>query len=426
MMFLTYTLLYYLASALLLPKEYLKRPPEIRKKWIKDKLALFKKKDFISQRKVVWIHAVSVGEVNAISSLIKRLSKNYDILLSTITDTGNQVASKKFKDLPVKVIYLPLDCPFAVKRTLNTFNPSILLIAETEIWPNLILTASKKIPVLLINARISDKSFQRYKKVKFFLESVLQKFSLIAVQDEKYKERFKILGADEDKIVVTGNTKFDIEILPISFLWENLIPKPVIVAGSTHFPEEEMITSVFLKIPTSGSLLVVPRHPQRFDEVEKTINNLIAKEKDVNFYRLSNLSESIKRCSHSKLIVLVDQMGILASLYRICDIAIIGGSFIPHGGQNPLEAIYWKKPVIFGPSMENFPFVKDFLAENACLQVKNKEELEDVLKDLVKNPEKRLEIGKKAYQIFKKKTGATERILELIGLYLEEKKLKNL
>ena len=340
----------------------------------------------------------------------------YDILLSTITDTGNQVASQKFKDLPVKIIYLPLDCPFAIKRTLKTFNPSALLIAETEIWPNLILTSSKKILVFLINARISDKSFRRYKKIKFFLKPILSSFSLIAVQDEKYKNRFKDLGAPEDKIVVTGNTKFDIEIPYISFLWENLVPRPIIVAGSTHFPEEKLITETFLKIPIPSSLFIVPRHPERYKEVERIINSMIDGKNEIGFYKLSELPLDMR--SYFKIIILVDQMGILGSLYRIADIAIIGGSFIPHGGQNPLEAIYWKKPVIFGPSMENFPFIKEFLERGACLQTK-KEELKDLLEDLFKNPDKRIELGEKAYQILKQKTGATEKILNLLKSYLK-------
>jgi 3-deoxy-D-manno-octulosonic-acid transferase len=416
MIFQLYTFLYYLVSGIFLPKEFFKRPSQLRKKWLKDKLALFTKTDFISQRKVIWIHAVSVGEVIAISSLIKSLAKEYDILLSTITDTGNQVAFQKFKDLPVKIIYLPLDCPFAIKRTLKIFNPSALLIAETEIWPNLILTSSKKIPVFLINARISDKSFKRYKKIKYFLKPILSSFSLIAVQDEIYKERFKDLGASEDKIVVTGNTKFDIEIPYISFLWENLIPRPIILAGSTHFPEEKLITETFLKIPISSSLFIVPRHPERYKEVERTINSMIDEKNEIGFYKLSELPLDIK--DFSKVIILVDQMGILGSLYRIADIAIIGGSFIPHGGQNPLEAIYWEKPVIFGPSMENFPFIKEFLERGACLQVKE-EKLKDLLEDLLKHPNKRAQLGKRAYQIFKQKTGATEKILNLLKTYLE-------
>jgi len=416
MIFQLYTLLYYLVNGFFLPKEFFKRPSQLRKKWLKDKLALFTKTDFISQRKVVWIHAVSVGEVIAISSLIKSLAKEYDILLSTITDTGNQVASQRFKDLPVKIIYLPLDCPFAIKRTLRTFNPSALLIAETEIWPNLILISSKKIPVFLINARISDKSFRRYKKIKFFLKPILSSFSLIAVQDEKYKNRFKDLGAPEDKIVVTGNTKFDIEIPYISFLWENLVPRPIIVAGSTHFPEEKLITETFLKIPIPSSLFIVPRHPERYKEVERIINSMIDEKNEIGFYKLSELPLDMR--SYFKIIILVDQMGILGSLYRIADIAIIGGSFIPHGGQNPLEAIYWKKPVIFGPSMENFPFIEEFLERGACLQTE-KEELKDLLEDLLKNPDKRIELGEKAYQILKQKTGATEKILNLLKSYLK-------
>ena len=416
MIFQLYTFLYYLVNGFFLPKEFFKRPSQLRKKWLKDKLALFTKTDFISQRKVIWIHAVSVGEVIAISSLIKSLAKEYDILLSTITDTGNQVASQRFKDLPVKIIYLPLDCPFAIKRTLRTFNPSALLIAETEIWPNLILISSKKIPVFLINARISDKSFRRYKKIKFFLKPILSSFSLIAVQDEKYKNRFKDLGAPEDKIVVTGNTKFDIEIPYISFLWENLVPRPIIVAGSTHFPEEKLITETFLKIPIPSSLFIVPRHPERYKEVERIINSMIDGKNEIGFYKLSELPLDMR--SYFKIIILVDRMGILGSLYRIADIAIIGGSFIPHGGQNPLEAIYWKKPVIFGPSMENFPFIEEFLESGACLQTE-KEELKDLLEDLLKNPDKRIELGEKAYQILKQKTGATEKILNLLKSYLK-------
>jgi 3-deoxy-D-manno-octulosonic-acid transferase len=224
------------------------------------------------------------------------------------------------------------------------------------------------------------------------------------------------LGAPEDKIVVTGNTKFDIEIPYISFLWENLVPRPIIVAGSTHFPEEKLITETFLKIPIPSSLLIVPRHPERYKEVERTINSMIDEKNEIGFYKLSELPLDIK--DFSKVIILVDQMGILGSLYRIADIAIIGGSFIPHGGQNPLEAIYWEKPVIFGPSMENFPFIKEFLERGACLQVKE-EKLKDLLEDLLKHPNKRAQLGKRAYQIFKQKTGATEKILNLLKTYLE-------
>ncbi|MDK2861925.1 MAG: 3-deoxy-D-manno-octulosonic-acid transferase, partial [Thermodesulfobacterium sp.] len=168
-----YTFIYYLIAGLILPREFLKRPRNLRLKWLRDKFAIFKQKVTHSSRSFIWVHCVSVGEVIALSTLIKKLSKNYNILLSTITDTGQKVAKDRFKGLPVETIYLPLDCPFAIKRTLKAFNPKALIIAETEIWPNLIHTAAKKIPVFLVNARLSEKSFKNYQKVKFFFKKVL-------------------------------------------------------------------------------------------------------------------------------------------------------------------------------------------------------------------------------------------------------------
>ncbi len=420
MIFKLYTLLYYLVTAFLFPKEFLKRPPQLRKKWLTNKWGIFEKKRLSFSQKLIWIHAVSVGEIMGISKLIKELSQRYNLLISTITDTGQKIALEKFKNLPVEVIYLPFDCPFAINRTLTAFNPSALIIVETEIWPNLILTVSKKIPVFLINARLSDKSFKRYGKIKFFISPIIKKFSIIAVQNEEYKKKFEALGVSSEKILVTGNTKFDIEIPFISFPWENLLPKPVIIAGSTHFPEEKLILETFLKIPYRGSLFIVPRHPERYKEVETTIKDLIKSKKEIFFLKLSkisNLEFPQKISKFFKLIILVDQIGILAPLYRICDIAIIGGSFIPHGGQNPLEAIYWKKPVIFGPFMDNFPFVQEFLKEKACIQTSSNN-LSNTLETFIKNEDLRTEISEKAYKLLKEKRGATEKILELLSKYL--------
>ncbi len=410
-----YTLLYYAAAGALLPKEFFKRESGVRWRWLREKLGIFPKYD--SAKNLVWIHAVSVGEVIAISRLVKELCKNYDVLISTITDTGQEVAAKRFKGLPVKTIYLPLDCPFAIKRTLKAFKPRVLLIAETELWPNLIVTSSKQIPVCLINGRLTEKSFKRYKKIKFFIKPVLNCFSFLAVQEEVYRKRFVELGVKEDRIFVTGNTKFDIEIKNIEFSWEKALIKPVILAGSTHEPEEKLIAEAFLRLEVPATLLVVPRHPQRFDQVESILRFIIKDYADVCFYRLSKAKfEDLKIKKYKKMIILIDQMGILGSLYRICDIAVIGGSFIPHGGQNPLEAIYWKKTVIFGPSMENFPFIKEFLDKKACIQTDSQELFEE-LKKLVQDEKLRKELGEAAYKIFKKKSGATERIFKILKKY---------
>lgn len=412
-----YTLFYLLGLIFFLPKEYFKRPKELRKRWLKEKLGFLEKFDFNSNKECLWIHAVSVGEVMALKELIKALSSQYKILLSTITDTGRKIALEHFKDLEVKVIYLPFDLPFCIKRVWKIFNPKALIIAETEIWPNLIRITSSFIPVLLINGRLSEKSFKSYKRLKFFIKPILNLFSVIGVQEKLYQHRFQALGVSPEKIVLTGNIKFDLEIEEISFPWERYLKQPIIVAGSTHFPEERNILEAFLKVFSNrkqGTLLLVPRHPERFEEVEKMIKNLLLDYSEVSFLKVSEIEKKedlIKKVS--KIVILVDKVGILRHLYRICEIAIIGGSFIPHGGQNPLEAIYWKKTVIVGPHMENFPFIEEFLKKEAICQT-SIEKLVETLENLVQNESQRKELAERAYQIFKEKGGAKERTLKII------------
>ena len=237
---LIYSFFYIIALIFLLPIEYFKRPSRIKKRWLKEKFGLFKKNlthtTSLSSQPKIWIHAVSVGEVIAISNLIKKLTNKYEIVLSTITDTGQKVATDKFKDYPVRVIYLPFDVNFAIRRTIKFFNVSLLILTETELWPNLIFFSSKKIPVVLVNGRLSEKSFKGYKKIRFFIRHLINKLNLICVQDETYRDRFIKIGAKEEKLHITGNMKFDIEIEKIPFNWESCIPRPVIIAGSTHEP----------------------------------------------------------------------------------------------------------------------------------------------------------------------------------------------
>lgn len=419
---LVYTIFYLIVLLFLLPKEYFKRPAETRKRWIKEKLGFFKNHSFdsvtSSLKPVIWIHAVSVGEVIAVQSLIKKLSENYKIILSTITDTGQKVAKDRFKDYPVKVIYIPFDIPFAVRRTLNFFKPSALILTETELWPNLIELASRKIPVVLVNGRLSENSFKGYKKIKFFIKPFLNRLSLICIQANEYKERFLQLGTDERKIHVTGNMKFDIELREIKFSWESFLPQPVILAGSTHEPEEEIILDAFLNLNVCGTLIIAPRHPERFNEVENILKRKISESnREIYYSKLSNFSLPISLQPSASVLLFVDQIGILGPLYRICDIAIIGGSFIPHGGQNPLEPAYWKKTIICGPYMHNFPFIEDFLKENACFMT-DKESLSNLLSELLKNSKKLEKIGQKAYEIFLKKSGATEKTLRLLKNFI--------
>lgn len=413
--FLIYSFLYLIALLILLPKEYFKRPLQIRKRWIREKFGFFQDSYFQGSDKnpKIWIHAVSVGEVVTVSSLIKELSKQYEIVLSTITDTGQKVAQERFKEYPVRVIYMPFDLPFAIKKTIEYFKPFSIILTETELWPNLIKTASKKIPVILVNGRISKTSFKGYQKIKFFIKPLLKRLSLLCVQEENYKERFILLGADEDKIHVTGSMKFDIELKEIKFSWEDAIVRPVILAGSTHEPEEEIILDAFLNLNIPATLIIAPRHPERFDKVENLIKTKLNDLKKEIFFSRLGIIETFLTSESKTLILLVDQMGILGLLYRICDIAIIGGSFIPHGGQNPLEPAYWKKPIISGPYMHNFPFIEEFLKQKACLMI-DKESLLNIMKELIENYELRHSMGKKAYQLFLTKSGATEKTLKLL------------
>ncbi|MGB9936017.1 3-deoxy-D-manno-octulosonic acid transferase [Thermodesulfovibrio yellowstonii] len=413
--FLIYNLLYLVALIFFLPLEYFKRLTFLRKRWIKEKFGFLEEKE--QNLPKIWIHAVSVGEVIAVSRMIKELSEHYKIILSTITDTGQKVAQERFKDCNVKVVYMPFDISWAINRFLKYFSPVAIILTETELWPNLIRIASKTTPIILVNGRMSDKSFKGYYKIKFFIKHLLKKLSLICVQENSYKEKFITLGAEEEKIHVTGNMKFDIELKEINFPWENNIPHPVILAGSTHEPEEEIILNSFISLGINGTLIIAPRHPERFGEVETLINRKIAQ--SVTKIQFSKLSEikSFFSPRTSALILLVDQMGILGPLYRICDIAVVGGSFIPHGGQNPLEPSYWKKPIICGPYMHNFPFIEEFIKEKACLMA-DKDSLMNVMRELVKNYELRQTIGNKAYQLFLNKSGATKKTLKLLKKFI--------
>lgn len=415
--FLIYNFLYLVALIFFLPIEYFKRPVFLRKRWIKEKFGLLEQKE--QNLPKLWIHAVSVGEVIAVSRMIRELSSDYKIILSTITDTGQKVAQERFKDCNVKIVYMPFDISWAIKRFLKHFNPVAIILTETELWPNLIRIASKNIPLILINGRISDKSFKGYYKIKFFIRHLLEKLSLICVQEHQYKEKFITLGAEKEKIHVTGNMKFDIELKEIIFSWENFIPKPIILAGSTHEPEEEIILNAFFNLDINGTLIIAPRHPERFAEVENLIKRKIKEtNKMVYFSKQSEISSTFNVLSYPTIcIILVDQIGILGSLYRVCDIAIIGGSFIPHGGQNPLEPAYWRKPIICGPYMHNFPFIEEFLKQKASIMT-DKNSLEKVINELIDKKQLRDSMGNKAYNIFLIKSGATDRTLELLKNFI--------
>jgi len=420
-----YSFLYFIVLVFLLPFEYRKRPKGLRQRWLREKFGAFSPQLSALNPPLIWIHAVSVGEVIASLPLLQKLRQRYPsagLLISTITDTGQKVAMEKVPE-GTQVIYLPFDLRFILKRFFKKIRPALFITIETELWPNLLLTLKgNNIPAVVMNGRISDDSFKRYKKIKFFMKGIIDCISLFCMQDAVYAERIKELGASEDKIRVIGSFKFD--TIPSSAIpeWTKLLSPPVIIAGSTHRSEEELIISVYEKLKENFpelNLIIAPRHPERFGEVEELI-----KAKGISYVKRTQLSgdSPIHRFTDSPFphITILDAVGELASTYGASDIAIIGGSFIEHGGQNLLEPAYWAKPIICGPHMENFPFAKEFYEKRAAIETDESNLLER-LKELLKSPEKRKAFGERARKIYDEKAGTVDRAMKEIEKILKEK-----
>lgn len=417
---LIYSFLYFIVLLFLLPFQYRKRPKDFRQRWLREKFGSFNFKLLTLNSTLIWVHAVSVGEVIASLPLLQKLKDRYpsaSLLLSTITDTGQKVAMEKASE-GTKVIYLPFDLSFILERTLKNIQPNLFITIETELWPNLLMTLKKrKIPAVVMNGRISDDSFKGYKKIKFFMQSIISCVDLFCMQDAVYAGRIKELGAPEDKVRVIGSFKFD-TVPSLNILeWTKLISHPVIIAGSTHRGEEDLIVSSYIELKKDFpdlSLIVAPRHPERFKEVEELV-----KKKGLEYIKRSEIEgqETRDKGQRKGLIVILDAVGELASVYSVSDVAVIGGSFIEHGGQNLLEPAFWGKPIICGPHMENFPFAKEFYEKGAAIET-DSSSLCEKLKELLQSAEKRKSMGNKARGLYNEKAGAVERAMKEIERYL--------
>jgi 3-deoxy-D-manno-octulosonic-acid transferase len=346
----------------------------------------------------IWIHAVSVGEVAAVRSLWERLKiafPSYDIVISTVTRTGNELA-RKMSSGRAMVIYLPLDISFVVESVLRRIRPKALVIAETEIWPSLIHACHKNnVPVALVNGRISDKAFKRYRAASIFLKFILNRIDTFCVQTELDKQKFVSLGAPEAKIKVAGNTKYcNTDYADSKKDYTDFKKKlgirereTVLVAGSTHRGEEEIILDVFRELCREFDnlrLVIAPRHIDRAAEVKK----------------LSAGSPNIS---------VIDKIGILVDAYSIADIVFVGGSLVKHGGQNIIEPAVFAKPVIFGPHMFNFQSVAaEFLRNKAAIQIRDKQELQEALRRLAADRQERTALGEKARTVVLNNQGAVE------------------
>ena len=369
-----------------------------------------------SDKPLIWLHTVSVGETRAAASLIKRLHEKYpdhQLLLTHTTPTG-RAASEQLYGNSVLRTYLPYDYPFAVKHFLSHFQPCIGILLETEIWFNLIHAChSNDIPLLLLNARLSEKSARGYARFAGLTRAALGELAVIAAQTTADAQRFGSLGGGN--IAVTGNLKFDIEapsgMLELGKQLRTLFGanRKIFLAASTREGEEELILQTLSRLAMPGLLtVIVPRHPQRFDEVASLLNK-----NGITFQRRSK-NEPV---SPDTQVVLGDSMGEMFAYYAASDIAFIGGSLLPFGGQNLIEACVVGTPVLIGPHTYNFAEATRLAVEaGAAAQVKNTDELLDALQRLLEQPEALGEMRQQCAGFIEANRGATEKSLRIIRL----------
>jgi 3-deoxy-D-manno-octulosonic-acid transferase len=383
-----------------------------------------------SKNPVIWLHCVSVGEAQAAQSLVQALGQKfprYDLVISTTTVTGQKMARALFGEQAAAIFYFPIDWAWTVRRAMRVIQPSAVIVMETEVWPRLFRECSKAgIPVALLNGRLSEKSFRRYRLVRSFISRVLNDLTFAAVQTIEDADRFRELGLAKERIKVFGNLKFDsASIFTSNELKEEIRRRfaferrrPLIVAASTHAPEETIVLQAFKQTRHShpaARLLFAPRHPERFDEVAALLEGsgfTVGR-------RSAPQSDSDAQCD----IVLLDTIGELRAVYPLAQIVFMGGSLIPHGGQNVIEPAAHGVCTITGPHTQNFAAVtKAMLDEDALIQLPSTSDsangLAWVLTQLLSDEKRRHEIGERAKAVCRRNQGATERSIELISQIL--------
>jgi len=359
----------------------------------------------------IWVHAVSVGEVMAAHPLIRELKKKYPgrkLILSTVTVTGNFTAKQRVPEADA-VFYFPFDYPWIVRRVIQKINPVIVLVAETELWPNFFRELQRQgIPSALINGRISPRSYGNYLRFRRFFTEVFKSVTLFCMQSDEDAARIRDIGAPPDRVMVTGNLKFDQKISPAQQRPVAIAAgRRVITAGSTHRGEEAILLEIFSRLRKKYPdlvLIIAPRHPERFDEVCGLITSA-----GYECQRRTRLKGPVRD------VVLLDTIGELRAFYGACDIAFVGGSLVKVGGHNLLEPAAMKKPVIFSRYMFNFKEISEALIQaGGGLMVKDKEELYVKLDNLLSDKQLSSTMGEKAFKVIAANSGATVRTIDAV------------
>lgn len=389
-------------------------------------------------RVAIWMHACSVGETLSLQPLIEGLAARYPesrLVLSTTTQGGNKVAREKYtKIVGDRIFYFPVDQPAIVRRVLSTIKPAILIIVDTEIWPNLLREARRcDIPVVLVNGRISDKSFRWYRWLSCVLAPVLACYRMILTKDQVDADRLRQMGAPASRVLVSGNMKYDVAVSDVSgerrqaldlALGISATPGPVIVAGSTHEGEEELLFAALALLrekPATASvrLLLAPRH------IERTESVIALAQK----YGLSVSRRSENSPAHAAAVMLLDTHGELAAAYQFADVAFVGGTVAPIGGHSIMEPALFGKAIVVGPHMENFGnMVDEFIQAGALIQIvklestlgQQAERFAEKFEMLLTDPARATAMGHAASEIFEKSKGATKIAINAISQILED------
>ncbi|MDA9347972.1 lipid IV(A) 3-deoxy-D-manno-octulosonic acid transferase [Porticoccaceae bacterium] len=413
-----YSVVFYLITPVIILRLFIRglAAPNYRKRW-GQRFGFFTPSE--SSKETIWLHAVSVGETLAAVPLVKALQEKYPerrLLITCMTPTGSERITAAFGD-SVDHSYAPYDTPDAVARFLQRVQPKMLIIMETELWPNTVAACYKRqIPVILANGRLSEKSARGYARVSKLSGPMVAQLSAVAAQHEDDGGRFTALGLPAEKLHITGNIKFDLELNAqirqsaeaLRQQWGGAHQRPILLAASTHRGEDEIILQAFnlIKQSVNNALLVlVPRHPERFNQVGD-----LCLDTGYSLARRSN-NDSTDNAD----ILLGDTMGELMTFFGACDIAFIGGSLVANGGHNMIEPAAWGKPTLSGLSVFNFAEVSRLLAEAGGLSlVEDAAVLAETVIELIQNPQQARQMGRSAQQVAEANRGALERLLKVI------------
>ncbi|HUJ94607.1 MAG TPA: 3-deoxy-D-manno-octulosonic acid transferase [Terriglobales bacterium] len=375
-----------------------------------------------SAQPTIWVHAVSVGEVLAISGLVEQMCRRlggHRIVISTTTSTGQKLARQRFGD---EVFYFPLDFAFAIRPYLRALRPELIVLAETEFWPNFLrLAKGSGAQVAVVNARISDRSLTGYLRMSHWLAPMLRNISLFLAQTHTDAERLRAIGVAGEKIQVIGNLKFDAsppEAAPIMAslraTFEQSAAGPVLVCGSTVDGEEPIVMQAFVNVLAShprAVMILAPRHPERFAAVGQLLEKLGIRYWKRSLWSGENIAGGV---------LLVDTIGELASLYALADVAFIGGSLVPRGGHNILEAAQHGAAIIVGNHTENFRDMIQLFQARDAVRVTGPAEFPLILMELLSNDSQRHALGRRAFETLRSQTGATQRTLEALEKLLSQ------